>query len=311
MDHFHMASWYYSAKQKQELLELEEEIMSDLFRNEESIERFSQFLEEKPYYHYPAIQSNFDYKYVAETLPTIVKWFADTSNYVQATTNQTATPIQRLEELMGRNYWAQLFAETGRTQELQQVRALNLSAAVNRSLDTFMRTLTGPILNEGGLQRFNTAVERYTSLAQTLSLNARAAFLFEIRQVGFVYLADTPLNMANTQKALNTLNNNLTSIRANRQGDAQKRSLGHYMAKHLNIPVYGFVRRSDYAHTWGKDDDRSYLRWQCWSALPDAVQNVEKCNRLRTEDEKRSMAMDDKRFFTVAILNVLFVIDCL
>lgn len=76
-------------------------------------------------------------------------------------------------------------------------------------------------------------------------------------------------------------------------GDAKNRSLGHYIAWHLKIPVYGFVRRSDYAHTWGNDDDRSYLRWKCWSALPDAVQNVEKCNRLRTEDEKRSMAMDD------------------
>ncbi len=73
------------------------------------------------------------------------------------------------------------------------------------------------------------------------------------------------------------------------KNDTRKRSLGHYIAKHLNIPVYGFVRRSDYAYTWGNDDDRSYLRWLCWSALPDAIQNVEKCNRLKREDEKREI----------------------
>lgn len=77
------------------------------------------------------------------------------------------------------------------------------------------------------------------------------------------------------------------------EGDAKNRSLGYYIACHLEMPVYGFVRRSDYVNTWGNDKDRSYLRLRCWRFLPDLVQDIEKCNRLRIEDEKRSMAMND------------------
>lgn len=215
--YYHIHTWYFALSQKEQLLKLEEELMSDLFRNDQATIAVSKFLEEKPYFHFPAIQTNFDVKYVTETLPTLVKWLADTNNYIEATTSQQPTTIQKLENLIGRDYWKQIFTATGNIADLQKIHALNLSQAVNYSLSNFMRELTGPILNPQGMQRFNSALDRYKHLTDQLGYSARTSFLLEIRKLGFIYITDTPGTSGRTTQALNTINRHLTNITNNQQ----------------------------------------------------------------------------------------------
>lgn len=70
---------------------------------------------------------------------------------------------------------------------------------------------------------------------------------------------------------------------------AGEKPLANSIADHLNIPVYAFIKRSDYAETWGNKDDRSYLRLQCkipfWG-------DEDRCKKLADEDEERERNID-------------------
>lgn len=68
--------------------------------------------------------------------------------------------------------------------------------------------------------------------------------------------------------------------------------LANHIADHLNIPVYTFIRRSDYAETWGSSDDRSYLKLQC--NIPLAGDN-KRCEQLEKGDEERQRNLDTKQ----------------
>lgn len=71
-----------------------------------------------------------------------------------------------------------------------------------------------------------------------------------------------------------------------------EKSLANHIADHLNISVYTFIRRSDYAETWGSSDDRSYLRFQC--RIP-FLGDKNRCEQLDKENEERERNIDTNK----------------
>lgn len=65
----------------------------------------------------------------------------------------------------------------------------------------------------------------------------------------------------------------------------EEKPLANHIADHLNIPVYTFIRKSDYAETWGSSDDRRYLRFQCNIPL---VGDSKRCEQLTNENKERN-----------------------
>lgn len=75
-------------------------------------------------------------------------------------------------------------------------------------------------------------------------------------------------------------------------------SLAEEMANHLQIPVYGFQKKSDYADTWGSRDDRSILR-KCNNphtlGLFMSKEEEASCQRLQEEYQQRTNSLRDLR----------------
>lgn len=73
-------------------------------------------------------------------------------------------------------------------------------------------------------------------------------------------------------------------------------SLAEEMANHLQIPVYGFQKKSDYADTWGSRDDRSTLR-KCNNphtlGLLMSKDEEDSCERLKDEFKQRKDNLKD------------------
>lgn len=67
--------------------------------------------------------------------------------------------------------------------------------------------------------------------------------------------------------------------------------LANHIADHLNIPVYTFIRRSDYAETWGSSNDRSYFKLQCNIPL---AGDSKRCEQLALENKERNRNIEQK-----------------
>lgn len=72
--------------------------------------------------------------------------------------------------------------------------------------------------------------------------------------------------------------------------NSRNNTFAHYIAFHLNIPVYAFIRRTEYANTWGSRGDRMILRTQC--NIP-VVGNTDRCEQLIEENKNRRENVDN------------------
>lgn len=68
-------------------------------------------------------------------------------------------------------------------------------------------------------------------------------------------------------------------------------SLASAIVKHLNIPVYCFIRKSDYAHTWGDWTSRAALKNCKINPFAELVMEDGECAKLIRENDERETSM--------------------
>lgn len=74
------------------------------------------------------------------------------------------------------------------------------------------------------------------------------------------------------------------------QQGSRNDSLAKFIAFHLKIPVYAFIKRTEYADTWGSRGDRMVLRTQCNIPL---IGNTDRCEQLTLENKERNRNMNN------------------